>query len=64
MLLVVQCVVPASLTLYSISSAIQQIFFLPKQSQKLRSILLDRSGPLGLFRKYKLVLQQNFIKLI
>ena len=38
---------------YRISSVIRQSFFLPKQSQKSRSILQDRSRSLGLFRKGK-----------
>ena len=38
---------------YHISSVIRQSFFLPKQSQKSRSVLLDRSRSLGLFLKGK-----------
>ena len=38
---------------YCISSLIRQCFFLPKQSQKSRSILSDGSRSLGLFRKGK-----------
>ena len=30
-----------------------EVFFLPKQSQRSRSVLLDMSGSLGLFRKGK-----------
>ena len=38
---------------YRISSLIRRCFFLPKQSQKSRSILQDGSRSLGLFRKGK-----------
>ena len=38
---------------YRISLIIRQRFFLPKQSQRSRSILQDRSRSLGLFRKRK-----------
>ena len=39
--------------IYRISSLIRQCFFLPKQSQKSRSVLQDGSRSLGLFRKGK-----------
>ena len=39
--------------LYYVSLIIRQKFFLPKQSQKSRSILYDGSRSLGLFRKGK-----------
>ena len=38
---------------YRSSSVIRQSFSLPKQSQKSRSVLYDRSRPLVLFRKDK-----------
>ena len=38
---------------YPISLLIRQSFFLPKQSQRSRSVLSDRSRSLGLFRKGK-----------
>ena len=38
---------------YRISSLIRRCIFLPKQSQKSRSILSDGSRSLGLFRKGK-----------
>ena len=36
---------------YRISSAIRWSFFIPKLSQKSRSVLKDRSRSLGLFKK-------------
>ena len=39
--------------MYCISLVIRRSFFLPKQSQKSRSILQDGSRSLGLFRKGK-----------
>ena len=39
---------------YHISSVIRQGFFLPKQSQRSRSVLQDGSNSLGLFRKGKI----------
>ena len=39
--------------IYRISSVIRQCFFLPKQSQRSRSILQDGSTSLELFRKGK-----------
>ena len=38
---------------YHISFVIRQVFFVPKQSHKSRSVLYDRSRSLGLFRKSK-----------
>ena len=40
-------------SIYHISSDIRQSVFLPKQSQRSRSILKDGSRSLGLFRKGK-----------
>ena len=40
--------------MYGISSVIRQSFFLPKQSQRSRSVLQDGSRSLGLFRKGKI----------
>ena len=49
--------------LYHISSVIRQsFFFLPKQSQRSRSILEDRSRSLGLFRKGKIGIIAKFHK--
>ena len=45
---------------YPISSVIRQSFFLPKQSQRSRSILKDRSRSLGLFRKGKIGIVAKF----
>ena len=45
---------------YCISSVIRQIFFLPKQSQRSRSVLPDGSGSLGLFRKGKIGIIAKF----
>ena len=39
---------------YRISSVIRQIIFLPKQSQRSRSVLKDGSRSLALFRKGKI----------
>ena len=39
--------------IHHISLIIRHNFFLPKQSQKSRSVLQDRSRSLGLFRKGK-----------
>ena len=39
---------------FHISSVIRRIIFLPKQSQRSRSILKDGSRSLGLFRKGKI----------
>ena len=46
--------------MYRISSVIRRSFFLPKQSQKSRSILQDRSRSLGLFRKGKIGIIAKF----
>ena len=47
-------VFPNTVNMYRISSLIRQcFFFLPKQSQKSRSVLKDGSRSLGLFRKGK-----------
>ena len=43
-----------------ISLVIRHFFFLPKQSQKSRSGLQDRSRSLGLFRKGKTCTAANF----
>ena len=45
---------------YHISSVIRQIIFLPKQSQRSRSILKDGSRSLGLFRKGKIGIIAKF----
>ena len=45
---------------YCISSVIRRIFFLPKQSQRSRSILEDGSRSLGLFRKDKIGIIAKF----
>ena len=50
--------------IYRISSVIRQSFFLPKQSQRSRSILQDGSRSLGLFRKGKIGIIESFIGLI
>ena len=47
---------------YSISSVIRQIIFLPKQSQRSRSILKGESKSLGLFRKGKIGIIAKFHK--
>ena len=46
--------------IYRISSIIRQIIFLPKQSQKSRSVLKDGSRSLGLFRKGKIGIIPKF----
>ena len=46
--------------MYRISSVIRQSFFLPKQSQRSRSILQDGSRSLGLFRKGKIGIIATF----
>ena len=48
--------------LYLISSVIRQSFFLPKQSQRSRSILLDGSRSLGSFRKGKIGIIAKFYR--
>ena len=48
------CISTEAAITYHISSVIRQIFFLPKQSQRSRSVLQDRSRSLGLFRKGKI----------
>ena len=45
---------------YRISSFIRRGFFLPKQLQRSRSILLDGSISLGLFRKGKIGIIAKF----
>ena len=45
---------------YPISSVIRQSFFLPKQSQRSRSVLQDGSRSLGLFRKGKIGIIAKF----
>ena len=45
---------------YCISSVIRQSFFLPKQSQRSRSILQDRFRSLGFFRKGKVGIIAKF----
>ena len=45
---------------YRISSVIRRSFFLPKQSQRSRSVLLDGSRSLGLFRKGKIGIIAKF----
>ena len=47
---------------YRISSVIRQSFFLPKQSQRSRSILQDRSRALGSFRKGKIGIIAKFYR--
>ena len=47
--------------MYRISSVIRQSFFLPKQSQKSRSILQDGSRSLELFRKGKTSIIAKFL---
>ena len=49
---------------YRISSVIDRIIFLPKQSQRSRSALKDGSRSLGLFRKGKIGIIAKFIGLI
>ena len=44
---------------YRISLVIRQSFFLPKQSQRSRSVLQDGSRSLGLFRKGKIGIIAN-----
>ena len=46
--------------LYCISSVIRRNFFLPKQSQRSRSVLLDGSRSLGLSRKGKIGIIAKF----
>ena len=46
--------------IYRISSVIRQSFFLPKQTQRYRSILQDGSRSLGLFRKGKIGIIAKF----
>ena len=46
--------------IYRISSDIRRSFFLPKQSQRSRSVLQDRSRSLGLFRKGKIGIIAKF----
>ena len=48
--------------MYHISSVIRQSFFLPKQSQKSRSVLLDGSRSLGVFRKGKTRTTAKFLR--
>ena len=45
---------------YRISSVIRRSFFLPKQSQRSRSILQDGSRSFGLFRKGKIDIIAKF----
>ena len=45
---------------YRISSDIRRSFFLPKQSQRSRSVLQDGSRSLGLFRKGKIGIIAKF----
>ena len=45
---------------YHISSVIRQIIFLPKQSQRSRSIFQDGSRSLALFRKGKMGIIAKF----
>ena len=45
---------------YGISLVIKQSFFLPKQSQRSRSILKDGSRSIGLFRKGKIGIIAKF----
>ena len=45
---------------YHISSVIRRIIFLPKQSQRSRSILKDGSRSLGLFGKGKIGITPKF----
>ena len=47
---------------YRISSVIRQIIYLPKQSQRSRSILKDGSRSLGLFTKGKIGIIPKFHK--
>ena len=51
---------PVLLLGYRISSVIRRSFFLPKQSQRSRSILQDGSRSLGLFRKGKIGIIAKF----
>ena len=48
--------------MYCISLVIRRSFSLPKQSQKSRSILQDRSRSLGLFRKGKTGIIAKFLR--
>ena len=48
-----QCLYNIQKNSYRISSIIRRSFFLPKQSQRSRSVLYDGSRSLGLFRKGK-----------
>ena len=45
---------------YHISSVLRRMIFLPKQSQRSRSILKDGSRSLGLFRMGKIGIIANF----
>ena len=45
---------------YRISSVIRRIIFLPKQSQRSRSVLKDGSRSLALFRKSKIGIIAKF----
>ena len=45
---------------YRISSVMRRIIFLPKQSQRARSVLKDGSSSLGLFRKGKICIIAKF----
>ena len=45
---------------YRISSVIRRIIFLPKQSQRSRSVFQDGSRSLGLFRKSKIGIIAKF----
>ena len=45
---------------YRISSVIRRSFFLPKQSQRSRSVLQDGSRSFGLFRKGKIDIIAKF----
>ena len=48
------------LYIHRISSVIRRSFFLPKQSQRSRSVLQDGSRSLGLFRKGKIGIIAKF----
>ena len=47
---------------YPISLVIRQSFFLPKSSEKSRSVILDGSRSLGLFKEGKTCVVTNFHK--
>ena len=47
---------------YRISSIIRQIIFLPKQSQRSRSVFQDGSKSLGLFGKGKIGIMAEFYR--